>query len=267
MGVGTFETRVTRSEERCQRTRCGDLRVAHRMLMFLHMMNIRRAEDRGGADHGWLNTKHTFSFADYNHPRHMGFRSLRVINEDKVTAGQGFGTHPHRDMEIISYVLDGQLSHQDSMGNKGTINPGEVQRMSAGTGVLHSEQNGSKTGTTHFLQIWIQPDQLGVKPSYEQKQFDFGATKGLQLVASPDGADGSVKINAKTKLYGTKLNEGETASLELAPGRHAYVHVARGDVKVNGTELKAGDGAAFSEEKLLALEGVKGAEVLVFDLA
>ena len=230
-------------------------------------MNIRRAEERGGADHGWLNTKHTFSFADYYDPRHMGFRALRVINEDRVTPGQGFGTHPHRDMEILSYVLEGQLAHQDSMGNKGVITPGEVQRMSAGTGVLHSEQNGSKSEGVHFLQIWIQPDQLGVAPSYELKRFALGEKKGFQLVASPDGADGSVKINAKTKLYGTRLNEGEQASLELAPGRHAYVHVARGDVKVNGTALKAGDGAAFSDERSIALEGVQGAEVLVFDLA
>jgi quercetin 2,3-dioxygenase len=237
------------------------------MLMVGLMMNIRRAEERGGADHGWLNTKHTFSFADYYDPKQMGFRALRVINEDRVTAGQGFGTHPHRDMEIISYVLEGKLSHQDSMGNNGVITPGEVQRMSAGTGVRHSEQNASKTEGAHFLQIWIQPDQLGVTPSYEQKRFALAEKKGLQLVASPDGADGSVKINAAAKLYGTVLPDGEKASLELAPGRHAWVHVVRGEVKVNGAALKSGDGAAFSDEKQIALEGIKGAEVLLFDLA
>lgn len=231
------------------------------------MMNIRKAAERGGADHGWLNTKHTFSFADYYDPKHMGFRALRVINEDRVTAGQGFGTHPHRDMEIISYVLEGQLAHQDSMGNKGVITPGEVQRMSAGTGVRHSEQNASKTEGAHFLQIWIQPDALGVAPSYEQKRFALSEKSGLQLVASPDGADGSVKINAGVRLFGTVLKDGERASLELAAGRHAWVHVVRGEVKVNGTVLSAGDGAAFSEEKSISLEGVRGAEVLLFDLA
>lgn len=230
-------------------------------------MNIRKAADRGGADHGWLNTKHTFSFADYYDPKQMGFRALRVINEDQVTAGQGFGTHPHRDMEIISYVLEGALAHQDSMGNSGVITPGEVQRMSAGTGIRHSEQNASKTEGAHFLQIWIEPDQLGVKPSYEQKRFALADKKGLQLVASPDGAEGSVRINAATKLYGAALGEGEKASLELAAGRHAWVHVARGEVRVNGTALTAGDGVAFSEEKLISLEGIRGAEVLVFDLA
>ncbi|MDP2272691.1 MAG: pirin family protein [Archangium sp.] len=231
------------------------------------MINIRKSAERGGADHGWLNTKHTFSFAEYYDPRHMGFRALRVINEDKVTAGQGFGTHPHRDMEIISYVLEGALSHQDSMGNKGLITPGEVQRMSAGTGVRHSEQNASKTEGAHFLQIWLEPDALGVAPSYEQKRFALKDKKGLHLVASPDGADGSVKINADTKLYGTVLAAGDQVALDLSPGRHAWVHVVRGDVKVNGAALSAGDGAAFSEENKIALEGTKDAEVLLFDLA
>ncbi len=243
------------------------MRVAHWMLMVSTMINIRKSAERGGADHGWLNTKHTFSFAEYYDPKHMGFRALRVINEDKVTAGQGFGTHPHRDMEIISYVLEGALSHQDSMGNKGLITPGEVQRMSAGTGVRHSEQNASKTEGAHFLQIWIEPDELGVAPSYEQKRFALKDKKGLHLVASPDGADGSVKINANTKLYGTVLAGGEQVALELAPGRHAWVHVVRGDVKVNGTALSTGDGAAISEENKIALEGTKDAEVLLFDLA
>ncbi len=231
------------------------------------MITIRKSAERGGADHGWLNTKHTFSFAEYYDPRQMGFRALRVINEDTVTAGQGFGTHPHRDMEIISYVLEGALSHQDSMGNNGLITPGEVQRMSAGTGVRHSEQNASKSEGAHFLQIWIEPDKLGVAPSYEQKRFAFKEKKGLHLVASPDGAEGSVKINANTRLYGTVLGAGEQVALELSAGRHAWVHVVRGDVKINGTELSAGDGAAFSDEKKIALEGMNDAEVLLFDLA
>jgi hypothetical protein len=237
------------------------------------MMNLRRAADRGGADHGWLDTKHTFSFADYYDPRHMGFRALRVINEDRVTPGQGFGTHPHRDMEILSYVLEGALSHQDSMGNSGVIRPGEVQRMSAGTGVRHSEQNGSKTEGVHFLQIWIQPDRLGVTPSYEQKRFALAEKKGLQLIASPDGADGSVKLNADTRLYAAVLQAGEPIALGLAKDRHAWVQVVHGAVKVNGQLLSAGDGASLSEEAQVALEAVRDeqqardAEVLVFDLA
>jgi hypothetical protein len=237
------------------------------MLRLARMMNIRKSAERGGADHGWLNTKHTFSFADYYDPKHMGFRALRVINEDRVTPGQGFGTHPHRDMEIISYVLKGQLSHQDSMGNSGVITPGEVQRMSAGTGVRHSEQNGSKTEGVHFLQIWIQPDRLGVTPSYEQKRFALAEKKGLQLIASPDGAAGSVKINADTRLHGTVLKSGEVTSLELGRDRHAYVFVARGEVKANGEALQSGDGAALSNEAAVKLEGIRDAEVLVFDLA
>jgi hypothetical protein len=225
---------------------------------------IRRADERGGADHGWLNTKHTFSFADYYDPKHMGFRALRVINEDKVSPGRGFGTHPHQDMEIISYVLEGQLAHQDSIGTNGVISPGEVQRMSAGTGVRHSEQNASKTEGVHFLQIWIMPDREGVTPSYEQKAFPAAERQGrLRLIASPGGAEGSVKINADTKLYGSLLAAGEKASL----GRSAWVHVARGEVKVNGQALKAGDGAAMSQETEVSLEGIRDAEVLVFDLA
>ena len=235
------------------------------------MMNLRRAAERGGADHGWLNTKHTFSFAEYYDPKHMGFRALRVINDDRVTAGQGFGTHPHRDMEIISYVLEGALAHRDSTGTDGVITPGDVQRMSAGTGVRHSEQNGSKTEGVHFLQIWIQPDRLGVKPSYEQKHFGPAEKQGrLRLIASPDGADGSVTINADTRLYASVLGAGQAASLELVAGRHAWVHVARGEVKVNGQALAAGDGAALSGEAKVSLEGIgelAGAEVLVFDLA
>lgn len=231
------------------------------------MMNIRRAEERGGADHGWLNTKHTFSFADYYDPRHMGFRALRVINEDRVTGGQGFGTHPHRDMEIISYVLEGGLAHQDSTGSSGVITPGEVQRMSAGTGVRHSEKNASPRDEVHFLQIWIEPDRLGVTPSYEQKRFELGEQKGLQLLASPDGAKGSVRINADTRLHAAVLGKGEQASLPLEAGRHGWVHVARGEVNVNGEVLRAGDGAAFTNEAAISLEGIRGAEVLLFDLA
>ena len=228
---------------------------------------IRRADERGGADHGWLNTKHTFSFADYYDPKHMGFRALRVINEDRVAPGRGFGTHPHRDMEIISYVLEGQLAHQDSIGTNGVIAPGEVQRMSAGTGVRHSEQNASKTEGVHFLQIWIMPDREGVAPSYEQKAYPAAERQGrLRLIASPDGAEGSVKINADTKLYGSLLAAGEKAALPLEKGRYAWVHVVRGEVKVNGQALKAGDGAAMSDEGEVSLEGIRDAEVLVFDL-
>jgi redox-sensitive bicupin YhaK (pirin superfamily) len=229
---------------------------------------IRRADQRGGADHGWLNTRHTFSFADYYDPNQMGFRALRVINEDRVSPGRGFGAHPHRDMEIISYVLEGGLAHRDSMGTNGVISPGEVQRMSAGTGVTHSEQNASKTEGVHFLQIWILPDREGLSPSYEQKRFPAAERQGrLRLIASPDGAEGSVKINANTKLYGSLLAAGEKAALPLGRGRHAWVHVARGEVSVNGQALKAGDGAAMSEEGEVSLEGIRDAEVLVFDLA
>ena len=235
--------------------------------MLALMMNVRKAAERGGADHGWLNTRHTFSFAEYYDPAHMGFRALRVINEDRVTPGMGFGTHGHRDMEIISYVLEGALAHKDSTGGGGVITPGEVQRMSAGTGVRHSEMNGSKTEGVHFLQIWLEPDREGVTPSYEQKKFDLAEKKGLQLVASPEGANGSVKIHADAKLHAARLGDGEAASLPVAEGRHAYVHVARGEVKVNGQALSAGDGAAISNEAKVVLEGVKGAEVLVFDLA
>ena len=231
------------------------------------MMNLRKAAERGGADHGWLDTKHTFSFAEYYDLNHMGFRALRVINEDRVTPGMGFGTHGHRNMEIISYVLEGALAHEDSTGGGGVITPGEVQRMSAGTGVRHSEMNGSKSEPVHFLQIWLEPDREGVTPSYEQKKFDLAEKRGLQLLASPDGANGSVKINADAKLYAARLGDGETASVAVAGDRHAYVHVARGEVKVNGQTLSAGDGAALSNETKVALEGVHGAEVLVFDLA
>jgi len=231
------------------------------------MLTPRYASDRGHANHGWLDTNHSFSFADYYDPEHMGFRSLRVINEDRVSPGQGFGTHPHRDMEIISYVLEGALSHRDSMGTGSTIRPGDVQRMSAGTGVTHSEQNGSRTEPVHFLQIWIVPDQRGLAPSYEQKHFSDADKRGkLRLVASPDGADGSVTVHQDARLYATVLGSGEKGRLELAPGRHAWVQVVRGKLRVNDKDLAAGDGAAISDEKAVELEGGDLAEALVFDL-
>jgi hypothetical protein len=232
------------------------------------MITIRRAEDRGHADHGWLSTYHTFSFAEYLDPAHMGFRALRVINEDRVQPGQGFGTHPHRDMEIISYVLEGGLQHRDSMGNGSVIRPGEVQRMSAGSGVTHSEFNASQEELVHFLQIWLVPAERGIKPGYEQKLIDRKEQAGrLRLVASPDGRDGSVTIHADADLYAGLFDEGATGELPLRKGRHAWVHVARGKARINGHDLAAGDGAAMSEEPAVRIEGVDASEVLVFDLA
>jgi len=233
------------------------------------MMNIRRANDRGlGEFGGWLRSRHTFSFANYYDPAHMGFRDLRVINEDRVTPGNGFGTHSHRDMEIVSYVLDGALEHKDSMGTGSVIRPGDVQRMSAGTGVAHSEFNASNTDSVHFLQIWVLPDKRGIKPSYEQRAFSDEEKRGrLRLVASPDGADGSVTIHQNVKLYAGLFDGDETATFERGPGRHVWLHVARGAVTVNGEQLKAGDGAFTSDEPHLVIEGGKGAEVLLFDLA
>lgn len=231
-------------------------------------MIIRRANDRGFADHGWLRSFHTFSFAGYHDPAHMGFSALRVINEDRVAAGQGFGRHPHRDMEILSYVLDGALEHKDSMGTGSVIRPGDVQRMSAGTGVAHSEFNASKTDPVHFLQIWILPDRAGHKPGYEQKNFSREERQGkLRLVASPDGRDGSVSIHQDATLRAALLAKGERATYALPAGRNAWVHVARGAVTLNGERLEAGDAAAIEEPGELALEGVDGAgEVLLFDL-
>ena len=232
------------------------------------MMTIRHAHERGHANHGWLDSHHTFSFANYYDPRHMGFRALRVINEDRVEPAQGFGTHPHRDMEIISYVLEGGLAHKDSMGNGSTIRPGDVQRMSAGTGVTHSEFNASKSDLVHFLQIWLVPSERGLEPGYAQKTFTSEDKKGrLRVVASPDGRDGSVTIHTDAVLFAGLLGEGESAELSLAKGRHAWVHVARGKVRVNGRDLQAGDGAALSEEATVRVEGVDAGEVLVFDLA
>lgn len=232
------------------------------------MMTIRRAGERGHANHGWLDSHHTFSFASYYDPKHMGFRALRVINDDRVKGGQGFGAHPHDNMEIISYVLEGGLAHKDSTGTDGVIRPGDVQRMSAGTGVVHSEFNASKTDTVHFLQIWLLPGQRGIAPSYEQKTFSEADKRGtLKLVASPDAANGSLTIHTDARVYAGLFDRGESARLELAPGRHAWVHVARGTAKVNGTELGEGDGAALSNEAAITVEGVAGSELLVFDLA
>jgi redox-sensitive bicupin YhaK (pirin superfamily) len=234
------------------------------------MITVRRSEDRGRFDHGWLDTRHTFSFAGYQDEEHMGFRSLRVINEDRVKPGQGFGRHGHRDMEILSYVLAGGLAHEDSTGGEGVLRPGEVQRMTAGSGVLHSEFNASAEEPVHFLQIWILPDRAGHAPSYEQRPFPEAERRGrLRLVASPDGADGSLTIHQDARVLATVLAPGEAARLPLAPGRHAWVQVARGELAVNGTPLRAGDGAALSGEPEVALagRGAGPAEALVFDLA
>ena len=232
------------------------------------MINIRKSEDRGHANHGWLDTHFTFSFADYYDPKHVHFRTLRVMNDDRVAGGGGFPTHPHRDMEIVTYVLEGALQHRDSMGNGSVIKPGDVQYMSAGTGVRHSEFNASETEPVHLYQIWMFPDQEGHKPTYDQKNFSEAEKRGnLRLVASPDGRDGSVKIRQDNELYATLLTDGDTVNHELKPDRHAYVQVARGNVKLNGTKLEEGDGAAISNEKAVELTGVNSAEVLLFDLA
>lgn len=239
------------------------------------VLQLIKSSDRGYADHGWLKSFHSFSFADYYDPARMGFGALRVINEDKIAPGTGFGTHGHRDMEIISYVLSGELAHKDSMGNgeqgaanSGVIRPGDVQRMSAGTGVLHSEFNHAKDQTTHFLQIWIQPDARGIAPSYEQKHFDTGSKRGqLRLVAANDGAEGSVTIHADARLYAGLFDGSEAAEVELAPGRLAYVHLVRGTLNVNGQALTAGDALQVRQTSRLALTGGSDAEVLVFDLA
>jgi hypothetical protein len=231
------------------------------------MITIRKSDDRGRADHGWLDSRHTFSFADYHDPEQMGFRTLRVINEDRVEPGQGFGTHPHRDMEILSYVLEGALEHKDSMGTSSTIRPGEVQRMTAGTGVLHSEYNPSRKEPVHFLQIWIFPEKKSLKPGYEQKAFPDAERKNrLRLVASRDGRDGSLTIQQDAELYTTLLSRGESVSHPLKAGRHAWVQVARGAATLNGKPLATGDGAAVSGEKALELKATADAEVLMFDL-
>ena len=232
------------------------------------MIEIRKSKDRGYADHGWLRSFHTFSFAGYYDPAHMGFGHLRVINEDRIQPGTGFGTHGHRDMEIISYVLEGALAHKDSMGNGSAIVPGDVQRMSAGKGVLHSEFNHAKDGVTHFLQIWIEPNVTGIPPSYEQKHFDVAAKKGrLRLVASPDGREGSVTIHQDAHVYAALLDGADRATHKPQPGRRAYLHVARGRLTANGQPLEAGDALKATDTSEIALEKGEGAEVLLFDLA
>ena len=232
------------------------------------MITLRKSSDRGQADHGWLKSFHSFSFADYHDPKHMGFGNLRVINEDRVAAGGGFGTHGHKDMEIISYVLSGELAHKDSMGNVKSIPPGDVQRMSAGRGVQHSEFNHKADETTHFLQIWIEPKERGVAPGYEQKKFDDAEKRGkLRLVASPDGAEGSVSMNADARLFAGLIDGDEKASLTLDPTRKSYVQLVRGELEVNGQKLSGGDAAMIEGESKIELGAGKDAEVLVFDLA
>jgi len=232
------------------------------------MITIRRSDERGGGDHGWLKTRHTFSFSDYWDDKWMGFRSLRVINEDFVGPNSGFPAHPHRDMEIITYILSGELEHKDSLGTGSVIRPGDGQRMTAGRGIRHSEFNPSATETAHLLQIWITPSKQGLEPSYEQKNFPESEKRGkLRLIASNDGADGSVKINQDAKLFVSLLAPGEEATHSLGGKRHAWLQVAKGEVELNGQKLGQGDGAAISEEKKLTIKGTKDAEVLLFDLA
>jgi redox-sensitive bicupin YhaK (pirin superfamily) len=231
------------------------------------MMEVRRSEERGAAHHGWLESRHTFSFADYYDPRHTGFGPLLVINEDQVAPGAGFGTHGHRDMEIISYVLEGALEHKDSIGTGSVLHYGDVQRMSAGSGVRHSEFNGSKTEPVHFLQIWIQPNVQGIAPSYEEKHFDEASKRGkLRLIASRDGREGSVTIHQDAALYAGILDEGDRVERALDPARRAYVHVIRGDATVNGVALKDGDALKISAMDKVVIEQAEAAEVLLFDL-
>jgi redox-sensitive bicupin YhaK (pirin superfamily) len=239
------------------------------------MITLRKSSDRGYADHGWLKSCHSFSFADYYDPERMGFGNLRVINEDRIAPGSGFGTHGHRDMEIVSYVLAGELAHTDSLGTgtapaapKGIIRPGDVQRMSAGRGVRHSEFNHAAGATTHFLQIWIEPNERGIEPSYEQKHFDDASKRGtLRLVASPDGRDGSVTLHADASIRAGLFDAGQRFEMALDPARRTYVHVVRGSVDVNGKRLSSGDALELEKEDLLTLVGAAAAEVLVFDLA
>jgi redox-sensitive bicupin YhaK (pirin superfamily) len=232
------------------------------------MIQIRSGKERGGGDHGWLKSRHTFSFSDYWDPKWMGFRSLRVINEDWVAPNTGFPTHPHRDMEIITYVLEGKLEHKDSLGTGSVILPGDGQRMTAGSGIRHSEFNPSTTAAVHLLQIWIQPEKAALTPSYEQKSFPEAEKRGkLRLVASREARDGSVKINQDAKLYVSLLKPGEEVAHEFGAGRHGWLQVARGAVEVNGNKLAQGDGAAISDEKKVSIKGTDDAEVLLFDLA
>ena len=232
------------------------------------MIRVRKSSDRGGFDHGWLDTRHTFSFGDYYDPRQMGFRALRVINEDRVKPGQGFGTHPHKDMEIVTYVLEGGLMHKDSLGNGGVIRPGDLQRMTAGTGIMHSEYNASATEAVHLYQIWLLPERKGLGPSYEQRAFPEEERRNvLRLVAAPDGSAGALTIRQDARLFLAALEDGREVSHALAPSRHAWLQVLRGPVEVNGLALGAGDGAAVSEEAGLRIRSVGGSELLLFDLA
>ena len=232
------------------------------------MIRILKSDERGHANHGWLDTHFTFSFADYYDPKHVHFRTLRVMNDDRVAGGGGFPMHPHRDMEIVTYVLEGALEHRDSMGNGSVIKPGDIQYMGAGTGVTHSEFNASKTEPVHLYQIWMFPENQGLKPTYGQKTFSEAEKRGkLRLLVSPDGRDGSIKIRQDNDLYATVLGAGDTVEHQLKPDRHAYVQVARGSVTLNGKKLDEGDGAAISDEKTVELKGEKDAEVLLFDLA
>ena len=232
------------------------------------MIRVRKASERGHFDRGWLDTYHTFSFSRYYDPRHMGFRALRVINEDRVQPGRGFGTHPHEDMEIVTYVLAGALAHKDSLGTGSAIRPGELQRMTAGTGISHSEFNPSQTEPVHLYQIWLLPEREGLEPSYEQKAFSEEERHNrLRLVASPDGGDGSLTIRQDARLYLATMDEGYEVSHDVRPGRHAWVQVLRGNVSLNGQAISAGDGAAVSEESALAIRAESPSEVLLFDLA
>jgi redox-sensitive bicupin YhaK (pirin superfamily) len=232
------------------------------------MIVLRRGEERGRAEFGWLDSRHSFSFGHYHDPRFMGFGPLRVINEDRVAPGGGFPTHGHANMEIISYVLEGALEHKDSLGTGAVIRPGEVQRMTAGTGIRHSEFNASKAAPVHFLQIWIEPEAAGLEPGYEQKRFDVAKTPGqLRLVASRDGREGSVTVHQDAALYAAALDAGAHVEHALAPGRLGWVQVARGELRLNGAVMKAGDGAAIKDEPVIALDGIAGGEVLLFDLA
>ena len=231
------------------------------------MITLRKAQDRGHAQHGWLDSWHTFSFGDYYDPKHMGFRSLRVINDDSVAPGKGFPTHSHREMEIITYVLDGSLEHKDSMGNGSVMKPGDVQRMTAGTGVGHSEFNGSRSEPVHFLQIWVLPEGRNLPPGYEQKHFSKADRQGLlRVVASREGADGAVQVHQDVKLLAGLFGAGDSVSYALPAGRHAWLHVARGKIRVNGHDLQAGDAVQASEEAALSLSDASDAEVLLFDL-
>ena len=231
------------------------------------MIKVRKSKDRGHANHGWLDSHHTFSFADYHDPQHMGFSSLLVINEDRVASGGGFGTHGHQDMEIVSYVLDGELAHKDSMGSGSVLKYGDVQRMSAGTGVRHSEFNASREKPVHFLQIWITPKAEGIKPAYEEKRFSPEDKKNrLRLIVTPDGKEGSLQINQDASIYACILDEKKTVTLPLTAGRSAWVQIARGSVELNGEFLNEGDGAAITEERQLELKARQNSEFLLFDL-